>query len=69
MDTKIFSASSGSVGLVLAKPGTKGPTLFSIKIESAEWNYINIMGIVTSMSMSHETNSHCIPKRIQIEPE
>ena len=60
MDTKIFSASSGSVGLVLAKPGTKGSTLFSIKIENAEWNYTNIMGIVTSMSMSHETNSQFV---------
>jgi hypothetical protein len=60
MTTKIFSASSGSVALVLAKPGTKGSTLFSIKIENAEFNYLNIMGIVTSMSMSHETNSQFV---------
>ena len=57
---KIFSASSGSVGLVLANKEDSKSTLFSITIQGEEWNYTKIQGIVTSMSMSHETNSQFV---------
>ena len=60
MVDKIFSASSGSVGLVLANKDAAKSTLFSITIEKEEWNYTKIQGIVTSMSMSHETNSQFV---------
>jgi hypothetical protein len=60
MADKIFSASSGSVGLVLANKDDAKSTLFSITIEKEEWNYTKIQGIVTSMSMSHETNSQFV---------
>lgn len=60
MADKIFSASSGSVGLVLANKEDSKSTLFSITIEKEEWNYTKIQGIVTSMSMSHETNSQFV---------
>ena len=60
MVDKIFSASSGSVGLVLANKDDAKSTLFSITIEKEEWNYTKIQGIVTSMSMSHETNSQFV---------
>lgn len=59
MPTKIFSASSGSVALVREEKGA-GSTLFSIRIEDEEWNYEKIQGIVTSMSMGHETNSQFV---------
>jgi hypothetical protein len=61
MATKLFSASPGSVSLVLPKPDEGTPsTPFSILIETEKWDYQNIQGIVTYMSMSHETNSQFV---------
>lgn len=60
MPTKLFSATPGSVALVspVNEKGSVSP--FSLQIESEPWNYSNIQGILTSASMSHETNSQFV---------